>query len=226
MFRMKATTNAEGIQQQMQDFAQRQVPFATARALTETAKLVAQKDIKKLIKRKFHKPVPFTQNSPAFLPASKNRLRSVVFIKDRPTGERKGAAAEYLKWQETGGRRTPFNSANYATKQALTIPEEIDMNAYDNMTKKAIPRILRRKDTFVSKRGSHLKPGIYQRLPDGNLKLLVSFVQSATYREIFDFRDAGMKAARGRFPNLWTKYYVDALNNPRFRSRRGRRILR
>lgn len=74
----------------------KQIPFATARALTSTARKIqeAQKDN---LQSRLDNPTPFTVNSVASKAARKTNLKAKVLI--RPT------AAEYLAPEEFGGTR-------------------------------------------------------------------------------------------------------------------------
>lgn len=82
--------------------AVRQVPFATARALTRTAKS-AQREASSHFARVLDEPRRFTLTSPKINPARKTMLTARVFVKDDIA---KGAApAKYLRALEFGGQR-------------------------------------------------------------------------------------------------------------------------
>ena len=87
-----------------------QIPFATAYALTQTAKQ-AQKHIVTEMKRVFDRPKPFTLNGTFVIPAKKNRLYAVVKLKDGYYGEteasKRGFPDKYLEAQVKGGARRP-----------------------------------------------------------------------------------------------------------------------
>lgn len=83
----------------------RQVPFATAKALTLTAK-EAQKDTYREFERKFDRPTPLTMRSLFIKPATKRDLTSEVFVKDRAIGGKNSrSTAELLRHQFGGGTR-------------------------------------------------------------------------------------------------------------------------
>lgn len=147
----------------------RQVPFATAKALTETAKDV-QRAVVEQLPAIFDRPTPFTMRGIGVSYATKATLTSRVFIKDIQRG--------YLQLEVTGGTRTP-------SKRALVVPSGVDLNAYGNMPRNKLKALLARKDVFSGKvRGVG---GIWQRTADGRLKLLVAYEPKATYRQRFPF---------------------------------------
>ncbi len=73
---------------------QKQIPFATAQAMTSVARdIVAAQKV--ALGRKLESPTPFTVNSVGSAGARKNNLRAKVFVRD--------VAAEYLEPFEFGG---------------------------------------------------------------------------------------------------------------------------
>src|SRR5690348_15010580 len=82
--------------------AQKQIPFATAKALTETARL-AQVAVTRSLPSTFDRPNPFTMRAIGIRAARKGDLSAAVFVKDKQ--------AEYLAIQETGGEAQPKKQA-------------------------------------------------------------------------------------------------------------------
>ena len=163
----------------------RQVPFATAKALTDTAKDV-QRDLTAALPRVFDRPTPFTLRAIGITPANKATLTSRVFIRDIQRG--------YLELEVAGGVRTP-------KKRALVLPAGLDRNAYGNIPRGKIKSLLARKDVFSgSVRGVG---GVWQRTKQGGLKLLVSYEPRATYKPRFAFAGiAQVTIERRLIPNL------------------------
>ena len=88
-----------------------QIPFATAYALTQTAKQ-AQKHIVTEMRRVFDRPKPYTLNGTFVKAATKRDLRAIVKLKDGYLGDageasKKGTADKYLRAQVQGGPRRP-----------------------------------------------------------------------------------------------------------------------
>lgn len=96
----KVTTDFSELTRWAEKLAADQVPFATAVALTETAKLVRQAEVKEM-RRVFDRPTRFTLNSLYLRGATKRNLQAEVWLKD--TGD--AAAAQYLRPQISGGPR-------------------------------------------------------------------------------------------------------------------------
>ena len=90
------------VQRHLSGLGRDQVPFATALALTNTAKFIETK-IKEEIPRAFDRPTRFTLNSTYIRPATKQRLWAEVKIKDESF-----KAVAPIKWlapQIYGGSR-------------------------------------------------------------------------------------------------------------------------
>ena len=103
---MEITLQVTGIskfKRKLTDIQTRQLPFATAKALTLTAKAASEAG-RKEIPQVFKSPTPYTQNSIAFTPATKQALTAKVFVKDRVS---KGGTppARYLLPEVRGGDR-------------------------------------------------------------------------------------------------------------------------
>lgn len=103
-----------------------QIPFATAYALTQTAKQ-AQKHIITEMKRVFDRPKPYTLNGTYVQPATKQRLYALVKLKDGYLGDagdasKKGTADKYLSAQVKGGARRPKGFEKLLISKGLMPP--------------------------------------------------------------------------------------------------------
>lgn len=123
-----------------------QIPFATAYALTQTAK-AAQKDVEGVIKRVFNAPTPYTQKAVFIRPATKQRLYAEVKLKDySPKGV---PAVRYLIHHITGGSRGHKGFENLLLKQGLMLPGQYavptraaKLDAYGNVPRGTLNAIL------------------------------------------------------------------------------------
>jgi hypothetical protein len=86
----------------LSDMQRKQIPFATAYALTQSAKK-AQGEVEKAIGRVFDRPTPFTRQAVRIRPATKARLQSEVKLKDEAV--KGNPAVRWLIAQITGGSR-------------------------------------------------------------------------------------------------------------------------
>jgi len=196
MLTINVKHNIDAVIRQL-DAQQKQVPYATARALTMTAKDV-QRDVTTAIPQLLDKPTPFTRNAVGITYATKMTLRSRVFIKD--------IQAKYLGIQITGGTRLP-------PKRALVVPFNVPVNAYGNLPRGRLRQLLNRKDVFSGRvRGV---PGIWQRQRKGGVKLLIAYEPQAHYQARFPFAQMARRIVeRTLLPNL-RRALVDAMRTAR-----------
>ena len=128
-----------------------QIPFATAYALTSTAK-DAQKNIVATMERVFDRPKPYTLNGTYVKAATKRDLTAVVKLKDGYLGEspntKKGTADQYLRAEVQGGARR-----NTAFEKALIYNGLMPPGYF------AIPTKFAPKDSF-----GNVPPGFYTRM--------------------------------------------------------------
>jgi hypothetical protein len=187
----------------LSDLGRKQLPFATAMALNDTAESV--KRVEELeIDRAFDRPTPFTRRALYMRRASKGRLTAQVGVKS--------LQAKYLKLQATGGVRRPAGSA-------LVVPVSARKNKYGNLARGAVKKSLKRADVFVAgkRRGKtgHLRAGVYQRPKRSGqpLKLLVAFEPRAEYSPRWDFQSLAMRRASGVFPDRFKARLVQAIRS-------------
>ncbi len=139
-------------QQALGDLVNRQVPFASALALTMLAEGVqaAETDEEN---RTFDNPTPFTQRAFAKTPATKKRLVATVFIKD--------AQANYLAPYVDGGDR--FLGA----KKGMLAPVGQKTNQYGNLPRNTLARLKGKPNVFIGpimfKKTGRTVNGVWQR---------------------------------------------------------------
>lgn len=75
------TGDTREIAEHLTSLSQRQIPYATARALTKTVQFAALKE-EQAMARDFDRPTPYTLNSLYITPATKQKLQAEVKIKD------------------------------------------------------------------------------------------------------------------------------------------------
>ncbi len=191
MLSIKIDTSS--IQRGLRNLA-KQIPFATARALTETARAVKTAEAANMPKV-LDRPKPFTTSAMRVLPASKTNLVASVVMLDK--------TAWYLEPYEYGGA-TKLNPGN----KVQTKPADQKLDQYGNIPRLTIRKLLAtRKDVFIGTVGGIT--GVWQRPyyrpkgqkkgksritkrtnTTGKLKLLIRFsapheaTQSLNYRQI------------------------------------------
>lgn len=175
-----------------------QVPFATAHALTMTARHIAKKTLPQAMRKQLDRPTPFTQRGGRWERATKRKLMSSVYLAP--------AQDEYLGWQIEGG-----------TRRRATVPASIRLNKYGNIPGRhqgKVKKLIARDDTFVGRvRGVS---GVWQRYnKNRKLRLLVRFEDSVQYRKRFDFYGVSAKEAKRWFPRQFRVSLARALASAR-----------
>lgn len=160
--------------------------MAQAKALTFTAKDLAEEDSPLQMERAFDKPIPFTKRGTSSKWAKPQRLKATVFVKDIQAG--------YLALEETGGRRQP-------KRTKLPVPLKARRNKYGNMPRGYLKSQLARKDVFQGRINGTL--GVWQRLKGGKVRLLVAYTDGADYQKRFHWRETMRRMAIQRFPEKY-----------------------
>lgn len=112
---------------------QKQVPFATAQALTSVARQIQDAE-RVAMQRRLENPTPFTINAVGSSGARRDNLQAKVFVRD--------IAASYLEPFEFGGQHK-LNS------QALLNPKNIKLNKYGNLTRSKMAQLKAKPDVFI-----------------------------------------------------------------------------
>jgi len=124
----------------------KQIPFAMAKALTQTAK-IAQTDIIIAMQLVFDRPTPYTLNSTFVDPATKDRLEAFVRLKNESaTGL---PPTKYLQPEVSGGARSVKRS-EFALRRSLNLPDgafvvpgaRVPLDQYGNITAGTMTKIL------------------------------------------------------------------------------------
>ncbi len=193
------SSNTKDVSRELGRLVREQMPFATALALTETARDI-ETNVNKRIGRAFDRPTPFTKRAVYVQRATKAQLVATMGIKDKQ--------AEYLGIQETGGERLP-------ERRALVLPSQARVNQYGNIPRKAVARALSRPDTFSGKVGG--VAGVWQRTKAGrkgkrSAKRLYAYEAKARYQPRFGFLDTAAKTAEARFPTQFWRALARAIS--------------
>lgn len=196
MVAISVRSNVRTWERKMTAIQRRQVPFATAKALTDTAGDV-KKNFPRTMARRLDRPTPFTMRGMFVARATKARLIASVGFKPIQSG--------YLDKPERGGTRRPKG-------RAIVLPAAQKVNRYGNLPKGAVRRLLARADTFSGEvRGV---AGIWQRRK-GGLTLLVAYARQASYRPQLGFHASARKTILARFPINWRRAFALAVRTAR-----------
>jgi len=192
MVSVKVKADLKQIKRFLSKLEKRQIPFATALALTLTAKQ-AQKAEKKQIVQKLDRPKPFTVKSIFMSRATKKRPVSSVYI--RP------AAWEYLRWQVEGGTRKPNG-------RFIPIPVGAKLDQYGNI--KGRKRGPRTKKQFITKVNNTI--GVYENIIASRKRLLIYYARQAVYKPKFPFFKIARKVGQSVFHKNFNKSMIKAIN--------------
>lgn len=198
------------LQRQLSELERKQLPFASAQALTAVARRVQAEETKAL-STIFDRPTPFTQRAFGVVPARKATLQAVVFAKD--------IQAAYLAPHEFGGRQV------LGTKRAILTPKKLTVNAYGNIPKGAVRRLKGRANVYVgtikTKSGETIG-GVWQRPTNaarrkgkGSLKLLVRFTDPLPVAPTLHYRDRAKRIVQQHFAAEMAAALAKALRTAR-----------
>jgi hypothetical protein len=152
-FNISIRSDIKALEKSLDRFAMKQLPFATATALTALARRVQEKETSALPTALHKKPTPFTMRAFGVIGATKATLTAVVFAKD--------AQAKYLAPSEFGGPQL------LGTKRALLNPKDIQLNQYSNIPKGTVGRLKGRADIFIGSiqtQKAGVISGVWQRV--------------------------------------------------------------
>lgn len=218
-----------------------QLPFATAKALTQTGQRVRDA-IRATMQVGFDRPTPYTLNSVYLQPATKTNLTSTVSLKNWAS---KGAPPSvYLAPQVYGGERQPKNSEKIM-RSAGVLPGGMfwvpgsgaTMNNFGNMSVGQIVQVLSALKSFPevgylanrSKRlgaranknaanffvgkpaGGKLPLGVYLRDSKGGLKPIMIFVNDPHYSVRLPFGQIASTVYGTNFQTIFNQALRDAL---------------
>lgn len=195
MVQLSVKADIKQVTRYLTNVQKKQVPFAAAGALTDTA-FAARKAERAQIVKKLDRPKPFTVNGFRVKKASKTRLISSVFVTD--------LVWDYLRWQVQGGARKP-------KKRFIPIAVGALLDRYGNI--KGRKRGPKGKRQFIDNKNGVL--GVWERTPSGKSKLIIFYGEEAQYDQKFPF----FKIARGvgisKFPTFFAKRMRKALATAR-----------
>lgn len=180
----------------------RQIPFATAVALTRTANDVKDAE-QKQINKQVDRPVRFTVNAIGIRPANKRTLTAEVFVKT--------IQARYLRYQIEGGiRRGKGGITGVPTRNQK-------LNQYGNIPgrRRKAPAWRQGKTTTAKTFIATIKGvrGVWERYGRGGrqVRLLVAFEQRVRYRKRLDFYGAAEATVNKRFAINFARAFNSAV---------------
>lgn len=217
MITISVKADIRALERRLDDLAKRQMPFASARAVTEVAKRVrasATVALPKILDR----PTPFTMNTFAVKSATKASPTAIVYA--RPI------QAAYLAPEE-------FGLPQKVAKVALLNPVDIRTNQYGNLPAGILQRLKAGGDVFIgtvkgvygvwqrvgmaSERG---RVGRYRKAPAiparmGGLRLLIRFKAPVVPQTRLGFRERALAQVKAEIGPELRRQLAAALKTAR-----------
>ena len=185
----------------------KQIPFAAAKALTQTAKDVRE-SLKKALPRYLHRPTPKLISSVRSDMATKYNVTARVGFAGLGFGwtQWRESPAEIMRYHIKGGTRFP-------NKRAIAVPVKQTTNQYGNLKRNAIKNLLANKTKYFSGTPKGMSnAGIYQRQKK-KLKMLIAWEPKATYQGgRFPFKTIVKLSVAKNYRKRFEKALQDALD--------------
>lgn len=214
------------------DHISKQIPFATAVALTRTAQKVSVA-LREDMASSFDRPTRWTLNSLRVESAKKDKLRALVAVKDKAA--RGTPALRWIAPAVDGGKR--LNKPSERAMQAMgalpggyqvVIGKSTKTNKHGNLTARRVKDAIegarasmsggsQGQRYFLMRRGS-TPIGIAQRTSKRNMHIVLAFIPQPSYDTLFDFYGVGRKEANKAFPVEMKKSLEHALRTARRKS--------
>lgn len=196
-------TNIAAANRRLNAIERNQIPFATSLALNRTAANAMVSERRNMVSDMVG-PVKWTLGSLRFKKSTKRDLTASVYVDKR--------AIEYLKYT-VASRRT-----KYPRRQVLMVPVGLQrLGGRGRVTQRGMKRyretLLARKDHFEAQiRGTR---GIFQRMPQGKVRLVVLYVDQTQYQRAWDFYANVQRQARREFGGQFRLALAYALKTAR-----------
>lgn len=205
MIEISVRADVKKLEKSLNDLAYKQIPFATALALTNLAKQV-QLSEETALPSIFDRPTLFTQNAIGVTPARKDNPQAVVFMKD--------ITAAYLAPYEFGGK-----NKGVGARGVFLRPANITLNQYGNLPRNKVAALKGKPNVWIGKiKGKNGQDidGVWQRIPaargrPASLKLLIKFEDPHPARQHIDWFKRADAIVRANFNREFGKALAKAL---------------
>lgn len=209
---IKIKVDTKRVKRFLSNVQRKQIPFATARAITQTLQ-IARKDVLRQLDKDIRRPVPFTRRGFRVDGANKVNLTGRLFILPKQ--------ARYLHWQISGGVRRPKGMA-LAMRPAKPMPGDLRLNKYGNLPPSQHARAQLSKGaisaTINGVAGIWMPPKKTKtgKVRKGSrMKLVLAYERQATYRKRFRFIERGTNSIRVNWPRTFNRSFKQALRSAR-----------
>lgn len=208
MIQIKIKADTKRVKRWLSNVQKKQIPFATARAITQTLQ-IAKKDVLRQLDKDIDRPTPFTRRAFRVDGADKVKLRGRLFTLPKQN--------EYLQWAIFGGVRLPKGTA-FAMRPAKPGPKGIRLNRFGNVPVGSQARAQLARGAFsatingvagIWKAPTKTKSGKIRK--GSRMQLLLAYERQAVYRPRFRFFERGQNSIRVNWPRTFERSFRDAL---------------
>ena len=176
----------------LNDLEKKQIPYATSKALNDTAFQARAALTAQLVKR-LDNPTPFTKRAIRVRKATKKRLYAEVYVNE--------IQAKYLKNLYYGGTERPKS-------RALIKPtKDLKLNKYGNIQNKKIQKLLNNPNYFsgtVTGKGGK-RSGIFRRYKSGRIKQMIMWVDKKEKQKRLEFDKTIQGVVNNKFNSNFEK---------------------
>jgi len=196
------------------------------------------------MQREFDRPTPFTLKSVFIKPATKQNLRAMVYIKDRPTGKNPKALNEILGHEFSGGTRERkrlevwLERAGFISANEYVVPGEgAKLDRYGNMSRGQVQQVLsqlragpdatayksnstrskrnvKRAGEFFWSRGGKFPRGAWMR-NGASVKPILLVIKAPVYRQRINMNAIVSRVIDTRFEAEFRKNLNEAIRTAR-----------
>jgi len=212
MIQIKVKVHTKQVKRFLRKVQKKQIPFATARAITQTLN-IAKKDVLKQLDKDIRNPVPFTRRGFRVDGANKHTLTGRLFIMPKQN--------QYLQWSIFGGVRLPRGVA-LTMRPAKPGPGRIRLNRFGNIPKGQMAKAQLARGAFsatingvagIWKAPTKTKSGKVRK--GSKFQLLLAYERQAVYRPRYRFFERGQNSIRVNWPRVFEKSFRDAIRTAR-----------
>jgi hypothetical protein len=233
---MSVKADFKAVEKQLNAIQKKQLPFATALALTRTTQTIQKLQVREM-ERVFDAPKRFTLRGTRVAPAKKTKLESSVEFKDWIP---KGTAPDtYLAAQIEGGPRNRKRSERWlqsrrliSSRESLIPSRHARLNKFGNITQGRTTKMLsnlnaqydRRQNTTDNKKRLYFiatingRRAVWERYGRGGKSIkpfMIISDKQPRYRSIYDFHGLSKRHAQRLFPRKFDEALKHALATAR-----------
>jgi hypothetical protein len=221
----------------------RQLPFATSKALNETAKLV-QTSVQESLAKSFDRPTPFVLKSIFIKYSNKQNLQAVVFLRDQQLSKNPNSLSEQIQQQFRGGPRIRSRLEGALTRAGLISGNEYvapgagaRLDQYGNISRGQVQQLLsqlfaaplpesnrtksvrsrasvKRAGRIFWSYGDRLPRGAYIDGP-GGLRPLLNVISPPRYRKRIDMQAIADRIVKQDFSRIFNLEFEKAVRSAR-----------